>query len=284
LNSGDPAVTVPGSVTIAATKTSQTFTATTTGVAMTDMVTVTATVGASNMGGILAVNPATIKTVTFSPSSVTGGVGSVGTVTLNGPAPAAGLTVTLMSNNTTVAAVPASFNIAGGATSGDFNVTTLAVAATAIVSITATLPSGTAAGAGLTVIPPVVTMLSFDPAILVSGEVSTVAVLLSGNAPAGGLTVGLSSSNSSAFPVPANVVVSAGSNSQTFMVTAGAVAASTPVTVAATTGSTMVMGNATVVPVVAGISVVSSPSSLTFGPLPAGTAAGAQAVSVTNNG
>src|SRR5208282_2095177 len=229
LNSGDPAVTVPGSVTIAATKTSQTFTATTTGVAMTDMVTVTATVGASNMGGILAVNPATIKTVTFSPSSVTGGVGSVGTVTLNGPAPAAGLTVMLMSNNTSAATVPVSFNIAGAASSGTFNAATSPVAASTNVMVTATLPSGTSLPGTLTVVPPVVMKVSFSPATLASGEMTTGTVMLNGNAPTGGYMVSLSSAAPMVAPVPASVTVPASTNSQTFVVTAGAVNSSTPV-------------------------------------------------------
>src|SRR5208282_866108 len=84
LGSSDPSVTVPASVTVLATKTSQTFTATTVGVANATVVTVTATLGASNQSGTLTVNPAVITSLTFSPGSVTGGVGSVGTLVLSG--------------------------------------------------------------------------------------------------------------------------------------------------------------------------------------------------------
>ena len=286
LSSSDPSVRVPFSVTIPEGTLSQTFTATTVGVATVKMVTVTASLGVSNATGMLTVNPAGILSLTLNPSTVDGGTPSVGNLVLSGPAPPAGLTVTLMSSNTSAATVPFSFNILGGATSGDFNVTTLTVAASVNVNITATLPSANFLSGMLTVIPPVVTMLSFNPAVVVSGEMSTGTVTLSGPAPTGGVPITFTSSNSSAFPAPANgtVTVPAGSSSQTFMATAGVVAASTPVTVTATTGATVAMGNVTVVPSVAGTSVVFSPSSLTFGSLPAGTAAGAQTVSVTNNG
>src|SRR5208282_5466154 len=202
-----------------------------------------------------------------SPGSVSGGVGSVGTLVLSGPAPPTGLTVTLMSNNPS-ATVPASFNVAGGATSGTFNVTTLPVAASTAVSITATLPSGTFLSGGLTVIPPVVTMLSFNPATVVPGQMTTGTVTLNGNAPAGGITVSLTSNNAGVLPVPANVTVLVNTNSQTFQVTAGAVAASTTVTVTATTGTTSLMANVTVV-ALTGLSFV--PAAVTGGTTSTGT-------------
>jgi hypothetical protein len=271
LGSSDPSVTVPTSATIPAGSTTQTFAATTFGVATAKMVMVTATLVASNSSATLTINPAVINSITLSPASVTGGTGSVGTVVLSGPAPPSGLTVTLMSNNTNAATVPGSFNIAGGASSGTFNATSLPVAAIANVSITATLPSGTAMPGGLTVNPPVVTMVSFSPANVVTGQMTTGTVVLNGNAPAGGITVTLTSSNSAAFPVPANVNVPATTSSQTFVVTGGAVGSSTPVTVMATTGSTTVMGKVTVLPAMSVTAVSFSPVSVTGGTSSNGT-------------
>src|SRR5208282_3343975 len=120
LSSGDPSVTVPASVSFAAGMTSQTFTATTVGVVTQTVVRVTATLGASNTSGTLTVNPAVILSLTFSPNPVTGGTTSFGTVTLDSPAPAAGLNVALMSNNTGVAPVPPNISIPAGATTGTF--------------------------------------------------------------------------------------------------------------------------------------------------------------------
>ena len=249
LTSGDPTVTVPGTIIVLATKTSQTFTATTIGVAMVKPVTVTATVSASSQMGTLTVNPASISSFTFNPNTVTGGTGSVGMVSLNGPAPAAGLTVSLMSSNMSAVTTPANFNIAGGATSGTFNVNSLPVASSTPVTITATLPSGTSGGGGVTVIPPVVTNpLSFSPSSVGSGQMTTGTVNLTGAAPAGGIMVSLSS-NPSVTSLPSPVTVPANNTSQTFMVTAGTVNSVTPVVVTATTGTSSVMGTFTEMPV-----------------------------------
>ena len=270
LTSSDPSVTV-ANVTIPGGATSKMFTATTVGVATAINVTITASLGASMQSTMLHVNPAGIMSLTLSPASVTGGTGSVGTLVLTGPAPPGGLTVGLMSNNTSAATVAANFNIAGGASSGTFNITTLPVSANAAVGITATLPSTTSSSSTLTVLAPVVTMISFSPSTVVSGQMSTGTVVLSGIAPTGGITVTLMSSNTTAFPVPANVLVAANTINQTFTVMPGAVAGSTMVTVTATTGSTHVMANVTVVPSMTVMSVTFSPTSVTGGTSSTGT-------------
>jgi len=289
LSSPDPAVTVPMTVTVPVGKNSVMFTATTAGVAMVDNVMVTASIAASNVSGTLTVNPAGISMFTFSPGLVTGGNMSTGTVVLSGPAPAAGLTVSLVSSNTSAAMVPASgnFNIAGGATSGTFKVSTSPVAASTPVTVTATLPSGTAAGAGLTVIPPVVTNpLSFNPSNVGSGQVTTGTVVLTGNAPTGGVRVGLSS-NPTVTVLPSPVTVVAGTSSQTFMVTAGTVNSATPVIVTATTGTTSVMGSFTEMPVLTLSSTSASctgmPETCTFSGTQITLTSAAIPVTLTNN-
>jgi len=259
LSSGDPSVTVPGLVTVLANRSTQTFTATTTGVAAPVNAQVFATLGTSNASGNLAVNPATISSFTFTPSSVTGGNASQGKVTLNGPAPAAGLTVTLMSSNTAALTVPANFSIAGAATSGTFNVTSSPVAASTPVTVTATLPSGSASGGGVTVLPPVIATLAFSPSNVAFGQMTTGTATLNGTAPTGGTNVGLTSGDPPVAPVPGSVTVAVATNSKTFSVTAGSVSTATPVTVTATTGTTSVMGMLTVVP-----ALTANPGSLTF--------------------
>ena len=78
---------------------------------------------------------AALSSVSLSPSSVTGGISSTGTVTLNSAAPAGGAVVTLTSSNTAVATVPASVTVAAGATTATFTVITTTVSSTTPVTI-----------------------------------------------------------------------------------------------------------------------------------------------------
>jgi trimeric autotransporter adhesin len=75
--------------------------------------------------------------------------------------------------------------------------------------------------------------LSLYPASVTGGNSSTGMVTLSGPAPAGGATVALSSSNTTAARVPSSVTVAGGATTATFAVSTGAVAASTTVTISA---------------------------------------------------
>lgn len=84
--------------------------------------------------------PPTVRAVTVDPSSVNGAEEATGTVTLTGPAPTNGLSVTLSSNRAAVT-VPASVTVPAGATSATFAVTTTAVEDDTTVTITATVGS-----------------------------------------------------------------------------------------------------------------------------------------------
>ena len=79
-----------------------------------------------------------VSSLSLSPSSVTGGSSSTGTVTLNGPAPSTGATVMLASSNTTAAQVPSNVTVPAGTSSTTFPVTTSALATTTPVTISAT--------------------------------------------------------------------------------------------------------------------------------------------------
>jgi uncharacterized delta-60 repeat protein len=63
--------------------------------------------------------------LTLNPARVTAPASSTGTVTLNGPAPAGGVSVTLRSSETKKATVPATVTVPEGATSANFVITTL---------------------------------------------------------------------------------------------------------------------------------------------------------------
>jgi hypothetical protein len=94
----------------------------------------------------------TLSSVTLSPSTVTGGSSSTGTVILSGPASGYGAAVNL-SSNTSASIVPASVTVASGATSATFTVSTTGVTTSTPVTITASY-GGTTKTASLTVNPP----------------------------------------------------------------------------------------------------------------------------------
>jgi hypothetical protein len=80
--------------------------------------------------------PATLVSLAFNPSTVTGGQSSVGTVTLSGPAPAGGAVVSLRSASSKVR-VPSSVSIPAGAVSASFTAQTGRVAGKKSITVTA---------------------------------------------------------------------------------------------------------------------------------------------------
>ncbi len=78
-----------------------------------------------------------LSSFTLKPSTVVQGTPSVGTVTLDSPAPPGGVTVTLTSLNPAVAIVPGSVTVPEGATSAQVLVDTLAVTTPTVVTIQA---------------------------------------------------------------------------------------------------------------------------------------------------
>jgi hypothetical protein len=95
---------------------------------------------------------AALSAITVNPSSVVGGSGSTGTVTLSAAAPSGGAVIGLASSNTGAATVPASVSVAAGTTSATFVSNTSAVSTTTPVTITAAY-NGVTRTATLTVNP-----------------------------------------------------------------------------------------------------------------------------------
>jgi len=178
---------------------------------------------------------ATLSSIALNPMSVTGGSPSTGTVTLSGPAPSGGAAVSLMSDNTTAATVPASVTVAYGAISATFTVTTSTVTASTPVTITGSYGGGTKT-ASLTVTPASSATLSavaLNPTSVTGGSPSTGTVTLSGPAPSGGAAVSLMSDNTAAATVPSSVTVASGASGATFTVSSSVVTSSTSVTISA---------------------------------------------------
>ena len=206
--------------------------------------TITATISAKHATFVakqtLSIQPATLQSLTISPSSVVGGgnVSPTGTVTLTGPAPAAGATVMLSSSAKTAATVPTSVQVAGGATTATFPITTLAVGSDVQVNIQGVLGAVAQQGS-LTVRAVSLAALDIRPSTVQgsSNTVVTGTITLDGPAPASGLVIGLTSSQSTVVTVPSTVTIPAGQTSGTFTVGHYPMTAQLTVTITAKQGA-----------------------------------------------
>jgi hypothetical protein len=189
-----------------------------------------------------------VSSLSLNPTTVVGsGVNSIGTVTLNGQAPS-DVSVALTSS-TSAATVPSAVTVPAGSTSATFTVTSQQVTSPTSV-ITATL-NGSSAQATLTVNPVAtgLTSLTLNPASIVGGANSTGTVTLNGFAPAGGMFVALTSSNTSAATVPTSgVTVAANATSATFTVTSLSVASQISANITATMNGSSEIQTLTVSP------------------------------------
>ena len=196
--------TAPATVTVPAGSTTATFTVGTTSVSTTTQAKIWAVLNTS-WGAALTVTPGaasapTLSTLSLSPTTVTGGTSSQGTVTLSGPAPSGGSVVTLSSSNTAVATVPASMTVAAGSSSGTFTVTTRTVSAQSSATITATL--GVSRSAALTVNPAAATPAAPTLLAPADGAVVTLPVTLDWNDVANAASYQIQIDDSSAFSAP----------------------------------------------------------------------------------
>jgi hypothetical protein len=177
---------------------------------------------------------AVLASVGANPGQVVGGNGSTGTVTLTSGAPASGASVALSSPSSAVS-VPGSVTVGQGATSANFAITTKAVGAQTLTSISATY-AGVTQTTTFTVSPPApaaLVSLGVNPASVAGGTSATGTVTLSAPAPPGGARVTLKSSKSTVASVPANVAVAAGTTSKTFTVTTSRASRNSAVTLSA---------------------------------------------------
>lgn len=159
-------------------------------------------------------SPVDISSLSISPNDVVYPATGTATVTLNQPAPSGGTVVTLSSNNTAVATVPASVTVTQGNTTAQFTVTSQTT--NGVATISATVIS--TATAQFTVQPDI-SALSLSPTSVTYPTTSTGTVTLTSAAPSGGTVVTLSSSNTSVATVPASVTVAQGNTTANFTVT-----------------------------------------------------------------
>ena len=139
LSDTNPAATLPASVTVPAGATTAKFTITGTAVSSPQAGSVTASYGGVSKSATVTVRPIGVLKLVLSPNPVAGPNPVLGTVTLECPAGAGGVPVTLTSSSTAVARPAApSFTVPAGATTGTFQVLTTDVAVVGYANIRAT--------------------------------------------------------------------------------------------------------------------------------------------------
>lgn len=161
LSDSDPAGTVPATVLVPLGATTATFPITTAVVPAPIVDTLTATLDSISKTTVLTIQPIQATSLILTPSAVVAGVPSMGTVTVNAPAPPGGLTITL-SQTGAAETLPATATIPAGATSGTFTIgtptagtATIAVVVggqTRTASLTVTTAVGTSFPGGLNMI------------------------------------------------------------------------------------------------------------------------------------
>jgi hypothetical protein len=244
LQSSDPAVTPPASVTIPAGSTvSANFTIPTTWVTQVTTAVLSAAYGGVQRTVTVTVTPTAVSSL-YLPTTVTGGTSRSATVYLNGPAGPGG-TVAALNSSAPALTVPATVIVASGATSANFTVSAASVTEVVPASVTATC-GGVSRTANTTVVLPVFASVSV-PSSMPGGKPATGTVSLTGPALSGGLAVALSSSDP-AVTVPSTVTVGSGASSATFPIASVPVASATAVTITATAGSIVKTANTTIQP------------------------------------
>ncbi len=194
--------------------------------------TLTASYNGSSRTVSITVLPNGLYELALSPSAVTGGQPSQGTVRLGTPAGPGGTVVTLQSQNVVVR-VPTSLEIPEGETSATFICSTDPVASDTDVEVTASTLDGTNVQSSLRVKAPQVTLFAADDHV-VGGQPVGASISLDGVAPSGGLPISVQSSNPSALSVSDPITVPSGASRWTGTWVTYPVSVDTPVTVTAT--------------------------------------------------
>lgn len=185
---------------------------------------ISASAGGTTGSGQVEIDPSRNLTgFVVSPTTTDGTKGSTGQVTLSVPADGNNYTVALQSSNPAVASVPATVGFLNGQQTASFPISTTAVDASTDVTITASAGGRTLA-ATLTVIPTPppafdVEAVTVSPAVIAGGGTATATITTTTSAPAGGVTIPVSSSDGKIAGVPATVFIPAGATSVSFPVT-----------------------------------------------------------------
>ena len=185
-----------------------------------------------------ASGPATLLAIGPASQDVIGGKSGRASVALVIPAPAGGGTVSLTTDNPSVIHVPASVSIAAGNSAVSFAIATSPVSGLSTGGFVFASAGGVTKSIFVNVAPdpnapPLLQSMSITPTSVTGGTNATGRVFLSAPAPAGGISVTLSTSDASAAQAPGIVNVPGGQTSASFTITTFAVSANTTATITA---------------------------------------------------
>ncbi len=216
--------------------------------------------------------------VALNASSIAGCQTVIGTVTIPGPAPAAGSVVTL-SDTLSSAIAPATVTIPAGRTSIRFTLDTLSVSVPETGTMVASF-GGESLGELLTVRPMGMLSLSVRPRTVVGSQPASGKVTLECKAGPGQIAVALSSGDASlARPAAASITIPAGVQSQSFPISTAAVQSKSDATITATANGT---SKAVTLSLIPAASV--SPSILRFGDREVGVPSATMSLVLSNAG
>lgn len=229
-----PLVTVPQSVVVPAGGASATFPITTRAVSVSTPVQINATYGAFiTKSATLTLQPPSVASLAITPAGGPGGVSLTGTVTLTSAAPGEGMAVPLSLNKGpnwspcgTPPSIPPSVQVAAGATSANFPVTTVPSTGRWFVS------SGQVSSNNFFITEAHIASLEF-PTTVKGGTAIQATLKMDGNVGTCGFggKHDLKSSDATLAQVPSQVIVPLGTNSGTFTITTAAVPDNRTVTI-----------------------------------------------------
>jgi hypothetical protein len=235
LNSSNPgAVPVPATVTMPGNTAWMQFRVQAGQVTAPTPVTLTATLNSGSASAQFTVQPPSLKSLTISPSTISGGAQPQGIVMLNGQAPAGGALVTLTSNSPSVNP-PASVVVAAGEFSVSFPISSSAVTANTAATVTASY-AGVSTQAQVTLTPQQApSSLTLSPTST-TGSGGSFATVTVASASSTDQILQVASSNPVVASVPNGVMIPAGSTTGGFNIVTSSVSTQTVVTISVSGG------------------------------------------------
>jgi hypothetical protein len=187
-----------------------------------------------------------VTKVSLADPIVVSGLSTTGTVTLSGPAPTSGYTVTMLYGP--YASGPAKLTVPSNQTSITFRLIAKAVNTNRTQTVMAQGADGSSVTTSCVIIPPTVQRLEMSAPFVMAGQSATATLTLAGIPVTSGLVVNLTSSDPN-FTVPATVTVPWPSQTATFTVNAvGGIGSIKSTVITATYGKDKVTATLTAIP------------------------------------
>jgi hypothetical protein len=210
-------------------------------------VTITATLNAGSASAQFTLQPTSLRSLTISPSTISGGAQPQGIVMLNGQAPAGGAVVSLSSSSPTVNP-PAAVTVEAGSFSASFPISTNSVTTNTTATVTASYGNSSAqAQVTLTAQQPP-TSLTLSPTSTTGTSGSSFATVTIASPASTDQVLQVASSNPSIASVPNGVTIPAGSTTGGFNIFTTSVSVQTVVTISVSGGGVTKTASLTINP------------------------------------